>query len=72
MVEKHLIHKQSSRSQEKVINNDMSQVKDLELFLMSSSSYASRSVVSPLFVHCFKVSLSKYRPPLTELEFNIH
>ena len=50
----------------------MSQVKDLELFLMSSSSYASRSVVSPLFVHCFKVSLSKYRPPLTELEFNIH
>ena len=31
MVEKHLIHMQSSRSQENIINNDMSQVKDLEL-----------------------------------------
>ena len=38
---------------------------------MLSSSYASRGVVSPLFEHCFKVSLSKYRPLLTELEFNI-
>ena len=31
MVEKHLIHMQSSRSQESIINNDMSQVEALEL-----------------------------------------